>query len=250
MPVSYTTGTVSLANGSSNVAGVGTLWISAGVQPGDIFEAKGFTFEIATVPTNTSITLIKPWTDVSLSGNIYSVRFVPQATRVLTQVNTLLAQLANGILSGLSAIASPAADKLAYLTGASTWGLVDFKAWARSFIGAANAGAAQTALGLGSMATQANTAVNIDGGAIDGTPIGASASSTGKFTTLTATGQLIGGLGSITSAGTLDWNDASNARSGSGYSLMRGLTAINGPPAVILTTRLASNTRPRTGRAT
>ena len=48
----------------------------------------------------------------------------------------------------------------------------------------ANAGTARTNLGLGTIATQDSTSVNIDGGAIDGTPIGASSASTGSFTTL------------------------------------------------------------------
>jgi hypothetical protein len=44
-------------------------------------------------------------------------------------------------------------------------------------------------------------------------------------------GQLIGGIGAFTTAGTLDWNDSSNARSGSGYSLMRGTDSSNAPPS-------------------
>lgn len=39
--------------------------------------------------------------------------------------------------------------------------------------------------------------------------------------------QLIGGIGASTTGGTLDWNDASNARSGSGTTLLNG-TATNG----------------------
>lgn len=43
----------------------------------------------------------------------------------------------------------------------------------------------------------------------------------------TISGQLIGGLGASTTAGTLDWNDGTNARSGNGHSLLLG-TATNG----------------------
>ncbi len=43
----------------------------------------------------------------------------------------------------------------------------------------------------------------------------------------TINGQLIGGLGAKTTLGTLDWNHITNARSGNGYSLLRG-TATNG----------------------
>ncbi len=52
--------------------------------------------------------------------------------------------------------------------------------------GADNAVTARSNLGLGNMSTQANTAVNIDGGFIDDTPIGSVTPSTGVFTTLTA----------------------------------------------------------------
>jgi hypothetical protein len=45
-------------------------------------------------------------------------------------------------------------------------------------------------------------------------------------------GQIIGGFGAVTTGGTANWNDATNARSGSGYTLLMG-NAANGPgPAV------------------
>ncbi len=43
----------------------------------------------------------------------------------------------------------------------------------------------------------------------------------------TIQGQLIGGLGAVTTSGTLDWNHSTNARSGNGYTLLRG-NATNG----------------------
>ena len=43
----------------------------------------------------------------------------------------------------------------------------------------------------------------------------------------TVNGRLIGGLGAATTSGTLDWNHLTNARSGSGYTLLRG-SALNG----------------------
>ena len=51
---------------------------------------------------------------------------------------------------------------------------------------AADAAAARTALGAGTIVTQDNDAVNIDGGAIDGTSIGASTASTGVFTSVSS----------------------------------------------------------------
>ncbi|GHE75026.1 pyocin knob domain-containing protein [Roseivirga thermotolerans] len=43
----------------------------------------------------------------------------------------------------------------------------------------------------------------------------------------TVNGQLIGGFGTKTTVGTLDWNHVTNARSGNGYTLLRG-SASNG----------------------
>ena len=45
---------------------------------------------------------------------------------------------------------------------------------------------------------------------------------------LDVNGQIIGGFGAATTAGILNWNDATNARPGSGYTLLLG-TATNGP---------------------
>ena len=50
--------------------------------------------------------------------------------------------------------------------------------------GATDAAGARTNLGLGTIATQASDAVNIDGGAIDGTTIGTTTPSLGTFSTV------------------------------------------------------------------
>ena len=68
---------------------------------------------------------------------------------------------------------------------------------------------ARTSLGLGTIATQANDSVNIDGGAIDGTAIGANSASTIVGTTITANTSLLpdaSGGADIGSA-TAEWGD-------------------------------------------
>ena len=88
--------------------------------------------------------------------------------------------------AGLASIAglTTSADQMIYTTALDTYATTSLSAFGRSLIDDADAGTARTTLGLGSMATQASTSVDIDGGAIDGTPIGAVSASTGSFTSL------------------------------------------------------------------
>ena len=93
--------------------------------------------------------------------------------------------------TGLSSVAS---GKVLYTTGADTFGSTDITATGISLLGSADAAAGRTALGLGNIATQANTAVDIDGGAIDGTVIGANSAAAGSFTTINASGTITGNV--------------------------------------------------------
>lgn len=71
--------------------------------------------------------------------------------------------------SAFSVTSAPAgADEFLVSTGAATWGLE-------------SASSARTSLGLGTMATQNATSVNIDGGTIDGTTIGGTTPAAGTF---------------------------------------------------------------------
>jgi phage-related tail fiber protein len=66
---------------------------------------------------------------------------------------------------------TPAADKLAYYSGASAASLTDLTAFGRSLIDDTDASTARTTLGLGTMSTQNASSVNITGGSIDGITI-------------------------------------------------------------------------------
>lgn len=54
--------------------------------------------------------------------------------------------------------------------------------------------------------------------------------------TIVGTGQLVGGIGAVTTSGVLNWNDVSNARSGNGYTLLRSSSSSNQPTSYSATT--------------
>lgn len=76
---------------------------------------------------------------------------------------------------------------------------------------------ARTSLGLGSIATQAASAVAITGGTINGTTIGATTAAAGTFTSLTASGAA--SVGSLSSSGALSGTSLTSTGAISGTSL-------------------------------
>lgn len=105
----------------------------------------------------------------------------------------------------------------------------------------ANAAAARTNIGLGSIATQAASAVAITGGTINGTTLGATTPASGSFTTLAASGastlaalsattgafsSTLSAAGAITQAGNQVWH-AGNLTP-SNYALLSGAAFTGG----------------------
>lgn len=138
----YKTGSVTVTNGSATVTGLGTLW-SAEVSAGDIFTIVGSNawYEVASVASNTSLTLTANYGGTSASGASYAI------TRDFT-TNNGWPYPQKGDIETASLIKRALTD-----------------------------------IDSGSLST-----VDINGGTIDGTTIGASTPSTGAFTTLSTSG--------------------------------------------------------------
>ncbi|WP_024898768.1 gp53-like domain-containing protein [Brucella rhizosphaerae] len=98
----YTSGTITLANGSTAVTGTGTLFDVAKFREGDTLQIQNLTAVIASVNSNTSLTLTVPWSGTSLTDAPYRARYLPDGARVTAQATTLIELLGNGVLSNLA----------------------------------------------------------------------------------------------------------------------------------------------------
>lgn len=100
----YVSGTITLTNGSTTVTGTGTMFQAAAFRAGDTLQIQNLTAVIASVNSNTSLTLTSPWTGTSLTNAPYRARYLPDGARVTAQTTTLIELLGNGILTNLAEI--------------------------------------------------------------------------------------------------------------------------------------------------
>lgn len=129
----YTSGRISLANGSTTVTGTGTLFNVAKFREGDTLQIQNLTAVIASVNSDTSLTLTAPWTGTTLTNAVYRARYLPDGARVTAQATTLIELLGNGNLQSIAGLAS-AADKGVFFSGGGVADLFDLTAVARAFL--------------------------------------------------------------------------------------------------------------------
>lgn len=98
----YTSGTISLANGSATVTGTGTLFEVTRFREGDTLQIQNLTAVIASVDSNTQLTLAEPWTGASIVNGAYRARQLGDGSRVSTQAATIIELLGNGVLTNLA----------------------------------------------------------------------------------------------------------------------------------------------------
>lgn len=112
LPTTYNAGTATVNANSAAVTGQGTSWLTSGVQAGDLFWAAGLHVRIASVNSNTSLTLAFSWPGASRAADTYEVQFTPDATRALTAARQVLDALTNGNIFSIANLASAANKQL------------------------------------------------------------------------------------------------------------------------------------------
>lgn len=151
----YTTGTITLTNGSKVVNGTGTAWQTALIVGGIIYpEADGNAMPFSAVTNDTQITADVAWKG---AGGTYSYALAPDTAydRQVLANATALAQILQGLqkpsISALSAL-TPANNKLPWFNGANTAALADLTAFARSLLDDGDASTALSTLGVSAFA--------------------------------------------------------------------------------------------------
>lgn len=98
----YTSGTISLVNGEVTVTGTGTLFEVTRFQEGDTLQIQNLTAVIASVDSDTQLTLAEPWTGTTIVDGPYRARQLGDGSRVSTQAATVIELLGNGVLTNLA----------------------------------------------------------------------------------------------------------------------------------------------------
>lgn len=121
----YTAGTVTVAG--TTVTGTGTGWSAASFQEGDIFIAAGFWAIVASVDSNTSLTLVN-WAGPALSDAPYRLRYMSDGSRASAQARQLIDMLGgSGNLEAFSGLEG-LPNQVAVFTGPGTMELRSYAA--------------------------------------------------------------------------------------------------------------------------
>ena len=106
-------GSVTVTQGSTAVNGTNTNWVNSGVRKGDLFSVdRSIFYEIASVNSATSITLVQSYTGATLSGTGYSIiqRFMNVInSEMVARVTSMVNKYETYIDTELKQIVGPAA---------------------------------------------------------------------------------------------------------------------------------------------
>lgn len=139
----YTAGTITVSANGTAVTGIGTAWQTAGFKEGDWLIANGWVNVIASVNSNTSLTLAQPWRGGALSGAAYRLRYMSDGSRASAQARQLIDLLGgSGNLEALGGL-TLAANKGIHATGAGTLATHDLTPAARAILALAGSSGAK-----------------------------------------------------------------------------------------------------------
>lgn len=94
----YTTGTVDVTNGSANVTGAGTAWLTRGITAGQLIVIGGVVYDIATVTGDTTLTISPNYGAATAAGLAYSIRRAFAGGATLSETSLVYATISKGDL--------------------------------------------------------------------------------------------------------------------------------------------------------
>lgn len=140
----YRDGTVTLTKGSSSVVGVNTYWLTAGLNPGDIFKVDGVDYEIVSITDDTHLTLAGNYAGTTGSDKAYAIvrNFTANTqARAAAQAAELIGDFAKYIDNDMQSIHGKSAYQIAcekgYVGTESQW-VEDLKGLSAYQVAAAN----------------------------------------------------------------------------------------------------------------
>jgi hypothetical protein len=152
MTIPYVSGTVSVTAGSAVVTGVGTGWATA-LLTGGMFgldSANGNPVPIASIDSDTQLTLAKPWRGATAATQAYWIMRDTAYGQQTVANAAALAQIINELRSApLAALAglTPAADKVPYFTSSGAAALTGLSEFMRTLLDDADLAAFYATLG-------------------------------------------------------------------------------------------------------
>ena len=124
----YRDGSVTLTKGSNAVVGVNTYWLTAGLNPGDIFKIDGVDYEIVSITDNTHLTIAGNYAGTTGSDKAYAIVRNFTATmpsKIASQTAELLGDFAKYVDTDMQTIHGKSAYQIAcehgYVGTESQW---------------------------------------------------------------------------------------------------------------------------------
>jgi hypothetical protein len=94
----YATGTIGVTNGSPNVVGTGTAWLTRGITAGQLLSIGGVVYDIAGVTGDTALTISPNYGAATGSGFAYSIRRAFDGGATLSETSIVHATISKGDL--------------------------------------------------------------------------------------------------------------------------------------------------------